>query len=63
VTANEEIKQLALVTAEDLAEEYLRRRDDEELPRDVLEHAIDSGVVTFEEIAAAFRKGLEERWE
>ena len=55
-------RDLVLATAEDAAADfcYYDRKEDEDLPQEALKEAIDSGVVTIDEIVGAFRKVLVE---
>jgi len=54
------IRELILATVSDCALNLVAydRKDDEDLPREVFDKAIEEGVVTVDEMAEAFRKAL-----
>lgn len=56
-----EERALILGTVEDMVVDLLEydRREDEDLPRGVIEEAVASGLVTIDEIVACFRHALE----
>ncbi len=55
------MKQNILNTISDLAGSFLYydRKEDESLPRGVIEKAVKDGVITIDEMVAEFRKHLE----
>ncbi len=57
-----ELRHHILVTASDLVGEFVwyARKNDEDLPADVLADAVKRGVVTVEDIVHEFRSGLNE---
>ncbi len=57
---SDKIKKLILGTASDCVVEFLDRSDDEDLPNCAIETAIEDGVITVDEIAAAFKAKLVE---
>lgn len=58
---SDNLKNLILDTAKDMALEFMERRGDEELSEEDLEKAIKDEVVTVEEIANTFKEGISER--
>lgn len=54
-------REIILATMSDLVADFLYydRKEDQNLPRGEIEAAIESGEVTVDELAAAFRSGLE----
>ena len=61
-TVTEEIRTTIQATVSDLvlALMFEDRKEDEELPRGVIEDAIDAGIITTEEIVVWFREALTE---
>jgi hypothetical protein len=59
---DESLRNIIKATAEDCAARfaYYDRKEDEDLSREDLQRAIESGVVTLDEIAGWFRAGLGE---
>ncbi len=57
--ADAELKDLILRTVDDLAGMFLYydRKEDESLPRGVIERAIEDGIITKDEIVAKFSEG------
>ena len=58
-----DLKQMILDCVSDLVSNFLYydRKDDEDLPRDVIENAIEEGIITADEIADAFREELKNK--
>jgi hypothetical protein len=57
IPSNDELKKIIFGTVHDLAIDFVKydRREDEDLPAELLKNAITSGVVTTDEIAEEFR--------
>lgn len=55
-------KAIVFVTIDDLVRDFLYydRKEDEELPRGVIEELVEDGKLTVDEMVACFRKHLEE---
>ena len=58
------MKDTILSTIEDLCSDFLYydRKEDEDLTADQLSDAVDTGIITIDEMVAEFRKHLEEHF-
>jgi hypothetical protein len=56
-------KELIITTVQDMVSKFLYydRKDDEELPRGVIEDAVENDIISVDEIIAAFEKELRAR--
>lgn len=64
MTRKARLRKLTLAAASDAASEfaYYGRKEDEDLSREDLAEAFDSGAVTIDDVVAEFRKVLEENF-